>query len=106
MRRNQRFLCSRLRSGLLVERLGMQTRLTRRKAVARAFGAPRPAAGGNLPFVNNNAVVFYRNLKRLKLDMAQHVPIHGNPGGQADFERIVGPVGPVAARTPVAGDGN
>src|SRR6266436_6240706 len=26
--RNQRFLCSRLRSGLLVERLGMQTRLT------------------------------------------------------------------------------
>jgi len=25
--RNQRFLCSRLRSGLLVERLGMQTRL-------------------------------------------------------------------------------
>jgi hypothetical protein len=31
-----------------------------------------PAAGGNLPFVNNNAVVFYRNLKRLKLDVAQH----------------------------------
>src|SRR5258707_730628 len=26
--RNQRFFCSRLRSGLLVERLGMQTRLT------------------------------------------------------------------------------
>ena len=26
--RNQRFLCSRLRSELLVERLGMQTRLT------------------------------------------------------------------------------
>ena len=40
--------------------------------------------------------------KRLKLDVAQHVPIHGNPGPNADFERIVGPV---AARTPVQGGG-
>jgi hypothetical protein len=41
-------------------------------------------------------------LKRLKLDVAQHVPIHGNPGPEADFERIVGPV---AARTPAQGGG-
>ena len=61
-----------------------------------------PAAGGNLPNVNNNAVVLFRNLKRLKLDVAQHVPIHGNPGSNADFERIVGPV---AARTPAQGGG-
>jgi len=62
-----------------------------------------PAAGGNLANVNNNAVVLFNNIKRLKLDVAQHVPIHGNPGPQADFDRIVGPV---AARTrPAAGEG-
>jgi glyoxylase-like metal-dependent hydrolase (beta-lactamase superfamily II) len=55
-----------------------------------------PAAGGNLANVNNNAVVLFNNVKRLKLDVSQHVPIHGNPGQQADFDRIVGPV---AART-------
>ena len=47
-----------------------------------------------------NSVALFRNLKRLKLDVAQHVPIHGNPGPNADFERIVGPV---AARAPAAG---
>jgi glyoxylase-like metal-dependent hydrolase (beta-lactamase superfamily II) len=61
-----------------------------------------PPAGGNLAAVNNNAVVFFNNVKRLKLDVAQHVPIHGNPGAQADFERIVGPV---AAKARPTGDG-
>jgi glyoxylase-like metal-dependent hydrolase (beta-lactamase superfamily II) len=61
-----------------------------------------PAAGGNLANVNPNAVALFRNIKRLKLDVAQHVPIHGNPGPNADFERIVGPV---AARAPAAGGG-
>jgi glyoxylase-like metal-dependent hydrolase (beta-lactamase superfamily II) len=61
-----------------------------------------PPAGGTLANVNLNAVVLFRNLKRLKLDVAQHVPIHGNPGPNADFERIVGPV---AARTPAPGGG-
>jgi glyoxylase-like metal-dependent hydrolase (beta-lactamase superfamily II) len=61
-----------------------------------------PAAGGNLPAVSNNAVVFFNNVKRLKLDVAQHVPIHGNPGAQADFERIVAPV---AAKSRPTGDG-
>jgi glyoxylase-like metal-dependent hydrolase (beta-lactamase superfamily II) len=61
-----------------------------------------PAAGGNLPNVNENAVALFRNVERLKLDVAQHVPIHGNPGPQADFDRIVGPV---AAKAPRPGDG-
>jgi hypothetical protein len=47
-------------------------------------------------------VALFRNLKRLKLDVAQHVPIHSNPGPNADFERIVGPV---AARAPATGGG-
>jgi len=61
-----------------------------------------PPAGTTPANVNLNAVAFYRNLKRLKLDVSQHVPIHGNPGSHADFERIVAPV---AARTPAPGGG-
>jgi hypothetical protein len=33
---------------------------------------------------------FKQNIQRLKLDVAQHVPIHGIVGNNADFERIVG----------------
>jgi glyoxylase-like metal-dependent hydrolase (beta-lactamase superfamily II) len=61
-----------------------------------------PLQGGNLANVNANAVALFKNVKRLKLDVAQHVPIHGNPGGNADFDRIVGPV---AAKAPAQGDG-
>jgi glyoxylase-like metal-dependent hydrolase (beta-lactamase superfamily II) len=61
-----------------------------------------PPAGGNLAAVSPNAVALFNNVKRLKLDVVQHVPIHGNPGPHADFERIVGPV---AARAPRTGDG-
>jgi glyoxylase-like metal-dependent hydrolase (beta-lactamase superfamily II) len=76
--------------------------LPKDKIVVNADLYGPPAAGGNLPNVNLNSVALYRNIKRLKLDVATHVPIHGNPGPNADFERIVGPV---AARTPQQGDG-
>jgi glyoxylase-like metal-dependent hydrolase (beta-lactamase superfamily II) len=58
-----------------------------------------PPQGGNLANVGENTVVLFDNIKRLKLDVAQHVPIHGNPGGDADFQRIVGPVAAKAVRT-------
>ncbi|MNC89881.1 hypothetical protein D3C83_58870 [compost metagenome] len=61
-----------------------------------------PPAGGNVANVNPNAVALFRNIERLKLDVATHVPIHGNPGPQADFQRIVGPV---AARATGGGGG-
>jgi hypothetical protein len=48
-----------------------------------------PPQGGNLANVGENAAVLFRNVERLNLDVAQHVPIHGNPGPEADFERIV-----------------
>jgi glyoxylase-like metal-dependent hydrolase (beta-lactamase superfamily II) len=76
--------------------------LPKEKIVINADLYGPPPAGGNLSNVNDNAVVLFRNLKRLKLDVAQHVPIHGNPGSNADFERIVGPV---AARAPATGGG-
>jgi glyoxylase-like metal-dependent hydrolase (beta-lactamase superfamily II) len=76
--------------------------LPQEKIVVNADLYGPPPAGTTPANVNANAVVLYRNIKRLKLDVAQHVPIHGNPGSNADFERIVGPV---AARAPAQGDG-
>jgi glyoxylase-like metal-dependent hydrolase (beta-lactamase superfamily II) len=76
--------------------------LPKEKIVVNADLYGPPPAGGNLANVNANAVVYFRNIKRLKLDVAQHVPIHGNPGSNADFERIVAPV---AARAPQTGGG-
>jgi glyoxylase-like metal-dependent hydrolase (beta-lactamase superfamily II) len=76
--------------------------LPQSKIVVNADLYGPPPAGGNLPNVAPNAVALYQNVKRLKLDVSQHVPIHGNPGPQADFERIVGPV---AAKARPVGDG-
>jgi len=76
--------------------------LPKEKIVVNADLYGPPAAGGTVANVSANSIALYRNIKRLKLDVAQHVPIHGNPGPNADFERIVGPA---AARAPQAGDG-
>jgi glyoxylase-like metal-dependent hydrolase (beta-lactamase superfamily II) len=64
-----------------------------------------PAAGAAPPAnISQSAIALYNNIKRLKLDVSQHVPIHGNPGPQADFERIVGPA--AARQQSGAGTGN
>ncbi len=50
-----------------------------------------PAAGGQpAPALTPNMTTLNRNIQRLKLDVAQHVPIHGVPGAHADFQKIVG----------------
>jgi len=59
-----------------------------------------PAAKTPVADVSPNSVALYNNIKRLKLDVSQHVPIHGSPSSNADFERTVGPA---AARTRPAG---
>jgi glyoxylase-like metal-dependent hydrolase (beta-lactamase superfamily II) len=65
--------------------------------VSADMGGPPPAGSPAPANVSNNSIVLYNNIKRLKLDVATHVPIHGNPGPQAEFDRIVGPA---AARAP------
>lgn len=57
-----------------------------------------PPAQGSAPPANisQSAVSLFNNIRRLKLDVAQHVPIHGVPGSNADFERIVGPTAAVS----------
>jgi glyoxylase-like metal-dependent hydrolase (beta-lactamase superfamily II) len=52
-----------------------------------------PPAQGAQPPANPsaNSIVFYNNIKRLKLDVAQIAPIHGRVGAMDEFERLVGP---------------
>jgi glyoxylase-like metal-dependent hydrolase (beta-lactamase superfamily II) len=70
--------------------------LPKQKIIVSAdMGGPPPA--GQNPPVNANAIVLYNNIKRLKLDVVTHVPIHGPQGPQAEFDRIVGPA---AAKAP------
>src|SRR5262245_14400769 len=65
------------------------------------MGPPTP--GAPAANVNASTVALYNITKRLRLDVTQHVPIHGNPSSQADFERTVGPV--AAARAASGGAG-
>ncbi|HYR91418.1 MAG TPA: MBL fold metallo-hydrolase [Terriglobia bacterium] len=49
-----------------------------------------PAANAPAPAPNANMRSLRQNIQRLKLDVAQHVPIHGAPGPNDQFMRIVG----------------
>jgi glyoxylase-like metal-dependent hydrolase (beta-lactamase superfamily II) len=49
-----------------------------------------PAQGAKPPAPNANMRSLQQNIQRLKLDVAQHVPIHGQPGPAAEFIQIVG----------------
>ena len=49
-----------------------------------------PAPNAQPPAVNASMATFKQNIQRLKLDVAQHVPIHGIVGNNVDFERIAG----------------
>jgi glyoxylase-like metal-dependent hydrolase (beta-lactamase superfamily II) len=61
-----------------------------------------PAAGTPAANVSPNAVALYNNIRRLRLDVTTHVPIHGQPSPHSQFEQIVGPV---AAAAPAGGAG-
>jgi glyoxylase-like metal-dependent hydrolase (beta-lactamase superfamily II) len=49
-----------------------------------------PAQGAPVPAVNANMRSLQQNIQRLKLDVGQHVPIHGQPGSMDQFLQIVG----------------
>lgn len=49
-----------------------------------AAGAPAPAAP------NANMLTLHQNIQRLRLDVAQHAPIHGRAGTHDEFLKIVG----------------
>jgi len=64
-----------------------------------------PAVGTPPANVSANSVALYNNIRRLKLDVVQHVPIHGNPSSHADFERTVGPAAAQQQAPATAGGG-
>ena len=70
---------------------------------ADLWGPPAPGAESPAE-IGASAVTLYKNIKRLGLDVVLHVPIHGRPGPNADFERIVGPV--AARQTSGGGQGD
>jgi len=49
-----------------------------------------PSAGTQPPAPNDSMRTLRQNIQRLRLDVAQHVPIHGAPGPHDQFLRIVG----------------
>jgi glyoxylase-like metal-dependent hydrolase (beta-lactamase superfamily II) len=63
-----------------------------------------PAPGTPVANVNANSVTLYNNIRRLKLDVTQHVPIHGNPSSHADFEKTVGPAAQQQTSTATGGN--
>ena len=76
--------------------------LPKQKILVNADMGP-PPAGAPASAINANTIALYNNMKRLKLAVVQHVPIHGNPSPNADFERTVGPV--AAKARPAGGEG-
>jgi hypothetical protein len=49
-----------------------------------------PAQGAAPPAATNGMRTLYRNMVKLKLDVDQHVPVHGRVGTNAEFLKIVG----------------
>jgi glyoxylase-like metal-dependent hydrolase (beta-lactamase superfamily II) len=48
-----------------------------------------PAPNAQPPAVSASMRTFNENIQRLKLDVAQHVPIHGIVGTHSDFQKVV-----------------
>jgi hypothetical protein len=64
--------------------------LPKEKILVNADLYTPPAQGAPAPAVNANMRSLQENMQRLKLDVAQHVPIHGNPGTGEQFAQIAG----------------
>jgi len=64
--------------------------LPKEKILVNADLYSPPAPGAPPPMPNPNIVTLNQNIQRLKLDVAQHVPIHGRVGTNEEFVKIVG----------------
>ena len=64
--------------------------LPKEKILVNADLYTPPAQGAPAPALNDNMRSLQQNIQRLKLDVAQHVPIHGQPGTGEQFAQIAG----------------
>jgi hypothetical protein len=55
---------------------------------ADLYSPPQP--GAQPPAPNAAMLTLYQNMKKLKLDVETHVPLHGKPGSNDEFLKIVG----------------
>ncbi len=68
--------------------------LPKEKILVNADLYSPPATGAQPPATPTPTMVsLYQNIQRLKLDVTQHVPIHGQPGTMDEFLKIVGKPG-------------
>jgi hypothetical protein len=65
--------------------------LPKEKMLVNADLYSPPAAGQPAPAPNASIMTLYQNIQRLRLDVTQHVPIHGTVGAMDAFLKIVGP---------------
>jgi len=64
--------------------------LPKEKILVNADMYTPPAQNAPAPAVNDNMRNLQQNIQRLKLDVVQHVPIHGQPGNAQQFAQIMG----------------
>ena len=64
--------------------------LPRERVLVNADLYSPPAQGAPLPAANPNMRALQQTIQRLRLDVAQHVPIHGRVGTHDEFVKIVG----------------
>src|SRR5947199_1682228 len=64
--------------------------LPKEKILVNADLYSPPAQGAPAPAVNANMRTLQQNIQRLKIDVTQHVPIHGQPGPMTQFAQVVG----------------
>lgn len=64
--------------------------LPRERILVNADLYSPPAQGAPLPMPNPNMRALQQTIQRLRLDVAQHVPIHGRVGTHDEFVKIVG----------------
>jgi hypothetical protein len=49
-----------------------------------------PAPGAQPPAISPGMLTLYQNIRKYKLDVTEHVGLHGNVASNADFLKIIG----------------
>jgi hypothetical protein len=64
--------------------------LPREKMLINADLFSPPAPGAQPPVISPGMLTLYQNMRKYKLDVTQHVGLHGGVASNADFMKIIG----------------
>jgi hypothetical protein len=56
-----------------------------------------PAPSAQPPMISPGMLTLYQNMRKYKLDVTQHVGLHGGVANNADFMKIIGDKATIAA---------